>query len=273
MVSASPQRRAFTLIELLVVIGIIALVAGMVLFAVGRGRTAAMKARIASDLQVIATALEAYKLDFGDYPRLNPAVIPNGTVAGGVYGSQLLCWALLAPGNQAMDGAGDPNNPLLPGFGFRVRNTGQGNRYGPYLKPDNFKIAPINNPTLPAACNNTDEILDYNGHPILYYPAYPNRPVLDPTVAYVGGAGAPLFANGAGLPFLFDPRENDTAVLSQPDMQIILGDTNTNGRIDPVTNNETAAFTGPYILWSAGADGRFGITAPGKCDDITNFER
>ena len=49
-------------------------------------------------------------------------------------------------------------------------------------------------------------------------------------------------------------------------------DTNQNGQIDATGSPpETAAYTGPYILWSAGADGILGISPDGKSDNITNF--
>jgi prepilin-type N-terminal cleavage/methylation domain-containing protein len=63
------DRKAFTLIELLVVIGIIALLAGILLPAVNHMRRSAQITGQKADFQSIATALEQYKSDFGDYPR------------------------------------------------------------------------------------------------------------------------------------------------------------------------------------------------------------
>src|ERR1700684_3577784 len=75
-------RKAFTLMELLVVIGIIAILAGLLLPAVNHMRHVAQIAAGKADLQAIATALDAYKADFGDYPR--NTVLPKwATVQGG----------------------------------------------------------------------------------------------------------------------------------------------------------------------------------------------
>src|SRR4051812_7886736 len=88
----SPRRSAgFTLVELLVVIGIIMTLAAILLPALNTAYRNATRARMAGDLQAIVTALEAYKADFGDYPRTyawnslppptNPA-IPNVPAPG-----------------------------------------------------------------------------------------------------------------------------------------------------------------------------------------------
>jgi hypothetical protein len=68
-------------------------------------------------------------------------------------------------------------------------------------------------------------------------------------------------------------------------LRMMLGDKNNNGMIE-TANNETAASTEPYLLWSAGPDEIFGpdasMAAPNgtldlkdveKCDDITNFRQ
>src|SRR5688572_10898362 len=76
--AARGQRRrgagGFTLIEMLVVIGIILVLAGLLIPAVNSAAGRASRATAVSDLQVIATGLEAYKKDFGEYPRVRKAV-------------------------------------------------------------------------------------------------------------------------------------------------------------------------------------------------------
>jgi len=90
----------FTLVELLVVIGIIVILIGLLLPMIVKAMRQGNRARIASDLNAISAALEAYKGDFGDYPRiiyLSPLPSPpyNGTGSG----AALLGKALLGLGD------------------------------------------------------------------------------------------------------------------------------------------------------------------------------
>jgi prepilin-type N-terminal cleavage/methylation domain-containing protein len=95
---ASRARRGFTLVELLVVMGIIILLAGLLFPMVMRAMRQGVRARTQADLNAIATALEAYKGDFGDYPRAN----------GNGAGFAVLAQALLGPGPAAA-GVNEPN--------------------------------------------------------------------------------------------------------------------------------------------------------------------
>src|SRR3954469_9841143 len=61
-------RPGFTLTEMLVVIGIIAILAALLLPAVNRAITTARNTAIAIEVNQLATAIEAYKQDKGDYP-------------------------------------------------------------------------------------------------------------------------------------------------------------------------------------------------------------
>src|SRR5205823_7483663 len=68
LLSNTPNRRGFTLVEMLVVIGIIGILAALLLPAVMRAITVARNAAIAVEVNQIASAIEAYKQDKGDYP-------------------------------------------------------------------------------------------------------------------------------------------------------------------------------------------------------------
>lgn len=176
-------RRGFTLVELLIVVGIIVLLATILLPMVIRVQLQARRTAMAADLQVISQALEAYRSDFGDYPRVNryqhqtgnlPVNASNGTILFAV-GAQVLCWALVAPGNAAQDGADGP--------GFRLRGV-TGPVKGPYLPPDRFLIGladglgVIHAPGTIGTVRTTnfddtqDVLADRSNSPILYFPAY-----------------------------------------------------------------------------------------------------
>ncbi|MEI8292653.1 MAG: type II secretion system protein [bacterium] len=74
-----PRQRThgFTLIELLVVITVIAILAGLVLQTAGYMQKKAARSRAEAEIAALAAALESYKADMGDYPRLTNA--PPGT--------------------------------------------------------------------------------------------------------------------------------------------------------------------------------------------------
>jgi type II secretory pathway pseudopilin PulG len=86
-------------VELIVVIGIIAILAGLLLPAVNHMRRSAQIIGQKADFQTIASALEQYKADFGDYPR-NAALPTTNTVGGAVHAPIFLslATALMGPG-------------------------------------------------------------------------------------------------------------------------------------------------------------------------------
>jgi type II secretory pathway pseudopilin PulG len=191
--------------EILVVIGIIVILASVLLPVLVIAQRKGNTFRVASDLNGIAVALQAYHDQFGDYPRVDPAF--PGT------GAQVLAKALLGPGSagdnlysssatyfpgdmvtvagtpptyfmaQVRTTGSTPTNGgnwiQLPftyadgadGPGFRVRATGQGAVYGPFLNTDKFKVG------------KQMAILDYYGNPVLYFPGKAGAvPSLAPTL-------------------------------------------------------------------------------------------
>src|SRR2546423_1341604 len=68
----NPSVNGFTLIEIMVGIVIIIIFAGVLLPMVLTARKAARNQRLKADLNTIAVALEAYRMDFQDYPTISP---------------------------------------------------------------------------------------------------------------------------------------------------------------------------------------------------------
>lgn len=266
---------AFTLAELVVVIGILALLLATLLPMVQRARVAAKRARLALDLNAVGTALDAYRDDFGDYPRPSDYDYSNNT-----RGAAILCRALLGP-QDANGTYGDGAD----GFGFRTRRvngTAQGRVWGPYLRPESFKLY--------NQANKAPLIADVDGQPILYYVARASKPNIhmpDGFVALSLGPTAPVYPDDYPTPPALSPLFNvfDNSG-PYPDglyrMRLMLGDVSLNGAIDA---DETPASTGPYLLWSAGPDSAYGpVPDPrplspkqrrelrGHVDDVTNFQ-
>jgi type II secretion system protein G len=71
--SRTENRSAFTLIELLVVIAIIAILAALVLNTAGFIQKKAARSRAQSEIAALSTALESYKVEYGDYPGASNA--------------------------------------------------------------------------------------------------------------------------------------------------------------------------------------------------------
>ena len=269
------RRRGFTMTELLVVIAIIVVLLGIVSPMVARAWKSGQRTRAAADLQAIAAALEAYKHDHGDYPQIG--IPPRPVPYQDCNGARWLCQALVAPrpaaGTSTADGDG------ADGPGFRTRGM-SGKVWGPYLPPEKFKLG---NPSRgPAADEPTGYVtlFDKQNRPILYYRAQ-GKPNIHLPRGYVG-TNPPDKA----MFNTYDNMDNSNrGAMRFEQLAMMLGDINTNGAIDA---GETAAYEGPYLLWSAGPDEVYGPDAPilagstdpakirkavDKSDDITNFRQ
>jgi prepilin-type N-terminal cleavage/methylation domain-containing protein len=71
------KKKGFTLIELLVVIAVIGLLSSLILGALTTSRKKARDARTTTEIKGVTTALEAYRIENGDYPRP-----PSGGTSG-----------------------------------------------------------------------------------------------------------------------------------------------------------------------------------------------
>jgi prepilin-type N-terminal cleavage/methylation domain-containing protein len=89
--SGKPGRQSgFTLIELLTVIVIIAILAGLTLFAASAVMKSAARSRTRTEIAAISAALESYKTDNGAYPvftgfRSTAGYTAPPTTVGGAY--------------------------------------------------------------------------------------------------------------------------------------------------------------------------------------------
>jgi len=281
---------------MLVVIGMIVLLIGIATPMITRAWRLGDRTRTAADLQAIAAALDAYKQDHGDYPQVG--ALPYAAGPTDFNGARMLCRALIGPGPETStvpadiaDGKGadvTPPDPKKPGPGFRTRRDAsglaQGRVYGPYLKPEQFRLADPSNATDDRAAINAKPgllaIMDRYNRPILYYPAH-GKPNIRLSHGYVW--------DRTDKPMYLAP-DNDAAMTKQVLAQM-LGDVNGNGMIDAASSPpEAPAYEGPFILWSAGPDETFGpdqatmnsstltgaaktLKAVQKSDDVTNFPR
>ena len=269
-----PRRSAFTLVELLVVIGIIIILVGILLPTVMSSRRAADKAAARMDLQTIGLALDAYKADFGDYPR--PPV--------GQPKYRLLAWALIGPYNATTG----PNNPFGGGMmtdgadgpGFRTvfsmsgSNQKGGKVWGPYLPPGKFLTSSSNFPD-----NEKWDIMDRYGTPIEYFPRWRTpRPTMHLFGTDAATAGAAVYdyrqqwlASATSTPSGSLTPNPQTPI---PYLRKALGDDSVNDVIDGA---EVAKEMPPFILISRGPyqtySTNFDITTNfAKCDEITNLQ-
>lgn len=79
------SRKGFTLIELMIVIAIIIILAAIAIPNYLRMTDRARRSRVAGDFTAIATALEAYSVDWGHYPIDAVAEAFGKTADGGGY--------------------------------------------------------------------------------------------------------------------------------------------------------------------------------------------
>jgi type II secretory pathway pseudopilin PulG len=180
---------------MLVVIGIVLVLAGLLLPAITGAYKKAQRAAMANDLQAVGTALDAYKRDHHDYPRVRTeqGLTPTADRPNPMSGAQVLCFALVGPAPKTEVGVVPPQRPKQDGQdgpGFRVlrlpgpdgiMNTADDDltarpAYPAYLS-DTFRYGDPMDPLAPTQVSRDEvnvlryTLLDRNNRPILYFPA------------------------------------------------------------------------------------------------------
>lgn len=287
--SASGGLGGFTLVEMLAAIAIIVLLAGFLLVAVSRVYRQGSRTRSAMDLASIASALDAYKQDFGDYPR----------VTGTNTGAAVLCKALIGPspevqtsdwkqGQFRIEGTppnqfgyialvdaptGTPSPTLQPQADWAMIGPGDGTnfrelgiRVGPRTidddgdgipdRPSGKVWGPYLQPDKYLTKPDIGMLLDSAGNPVLYFAAATGKPDISQDQNYAWRGGKPAYDLNQNIRLFMRPGETDTNNAAKR-AQAVLGDVNFDGAIKATPVPETAV-TEQYLLWSAGADGVFG---------------
>ena len=108
-----PHVRGFTLIELLIVIVILGLLLSLVAPAMFSKVSSSQRKTAMAQMQMLATALDTYRLDLGGYPVVvsgGAVYVTSGASAMGRPGNALLVYAV--EGEEAAVQAGGNGRPL-----------------------------------------------------------------------------------------------------------------------------------------------------------------
>lgn len=278
-------RRAFSLVELLVVIGIIILLVGLLLPALGKAQQKAKAAGTVATMQSFAQACEAYRQEIGVYPGIVPeSILANDPKISSTEN------AILA----LMGGAVTQDDPIYntlnsdwseiqfaqPGGGtfsikVNVSRIGEGPRingksYPPFYSPKASELAPAPGQYLDSTAPDGDpfandpyrlpDLLDNWGQPILYLRA------IRETGPLVGPPGSgPQFTMPPLRPYLESVELGELGA-NQKDMSIFSVGNDPNGNLAQVLRHpafgpadQPIASTprGKIYLISSGSDGVF----------------
>ncbi len=207
-------------------------------------RKIAARARVRGNFQAISWALDQYRQDWNGYPFVD--------VANGEKGCIALARWLVAPAAAAVDGADGP--------GFR--KVAGGKIYGPYLRPDSFKLFQLDP-------NNQWVILEDYEHPIEYYPKLKQGPqgytCIVTTWASINSGQYPMFCQDHGS--ILDPSGGNQVLLAALGAPLVDPskpfDINNNRYDNTPASIAGLKFTGDFILASPGLDTPSIKTMPG----------
>jgi len=236
------RRRAFTLIELLVVIGIIGVLAALLMPALAAVRTYAAKTRAHNEIHLLATAIEQYYQAYGHFPVSQAAqtqaaanAITNGDFTyGGTYDSTIGKIAVGSPGLFLTNS--DVMAILMdfatyPGTSTSTVNTNhQSNPKGVhYLTPTMSQ-------------DNTSPGV---GQDLVYRDPWGHPYIITFDLNYDGLCNGDVYG---------------TKAVSQSEPNSQQGFNRLFNKVDANGNGDHFQFTGKFMIWSAGPDGKIDST-------------
>lgn len=293
-----PKKRAFTLVEILVAMGIIVILVSIMVPFISRSMRQSKTFRTKADFQAIAQAIEAYKQDFGDIPRLptdsNGVAIPNlgaavlGKALLGLYGDATLSIGAFETSKTYFPGDVVRDSSSLLWLAYRppvnaAPSAPLPNTVVNWLEVGAFPVDLFNGPgfrvrqggksygpyLLPEKIKHHGLFLmDSDDNPILYSPAKPGRSdvtkqpsagVPGPYVDQaVAGQPGPLF--NANDNFEMFRRADETGGTSTAIILARIQMMMGDARSNGYiqSSDNETAITQPYVLWSSGPDGMFG---------------
>lgn len=227
----------WTLIEILVVVGIIAVLIGILIPALSRGRQSAEIGATKQLMAGLGTALNLYRNDSALGNAFPPSASSkmSGTMFGKAStsysswnGGEILAQALL--GYLADDGK--------TGLGFTRSGAASGTAYGPYMSPDTYEVG---------AGPNGKVFRDQWDGAISYYRASPQPADTSKTYSLWGTGGTSSVVR-------FNKDDNED-IASDPLMD------------QQLSVDQPSLLAAPFLLYSKGPDGLNSDTEERK-DDI-----
>ena len=204
--TGASKRSGFSLTELLVVIGIIVLLIGLLLVALGQVRKRALRSRTESVMTQFANACTTFQGEHGVYPGVVPDDVINSAPAGLLTHTENALlhlsggYRVVSPNEygtaveteydafKAAAAAASADIEMIFGSGnaWKIivdrRKIGEGpvingKPYGPYFTPGPSDIAPVQ---YAATNNEIPDLIDGWGQPIIYIRAVRSRgPLVD----------------------------------------------------------------------------------------------
>ena len=288
-------RRGFTITELIVVIGVISVLAGILLAAMGGVRRKAMATRTESTMTEFSKACDAFQLEHGRYPGMIPEDVLAATDVPPISGTENALLELMGGGITQAAGTVNPDFPLYEGEQFTVGGWAlkvnldlmgagpiiNGTPYAPYFTPQNSVLVamrPDGDPPpypygqqvgTPDIDRQIPELMDAYGQPIVFVRrARPSGPLVGSGVT---GSLRPQFYLNSMRPYTTstqlgefgkDQTVGSSASILNLNSTVLQEATFAQilrhpslGSFGSIPEAQAGTARGAYILLSAGPDG------------------